>query len=187
MFEVDTPEGKKCLVQLIGPRSYRMGDLMARRGQTLTVSKRTRDYLVRKTGGAWADYDPTPIEPVEELMPPQFGEPGGPSIDMSDIDVKKNPALSQEQALALANMKGPVDMTPDSPDIADLSQKAQGQAEQPDESGDLSSKDLKAGAAQASGGASAKGGLKVTTKPAEPKAEAQAAPAPKAKAAVTVD
>lgn len=205
MFEVDTPNGKKYMVQLVGPKSYRMGSLMAMRGQTLTVSKRTRDYLVRKTDGAWIDFDPTPEEPVEELFPPQFGEAGGPSIDMDDIDPQANPALSMDQARALAakggevasneGQTGPVSIEDGVPgiDTADLKQDPDGAPEGNSEDGDISGADLKGGAAKpATGGASAtkpakpaqakpKGGVKVQN---APKATAKAKPK---ETAVTVE
>lgn len=105
MFKVETPEGPKYMVVLTGPKSYRFGDMHVYRGGTLTVSKRTRDYLVKKTG-YFSDYDPTPSEPVEELFPPQFGEIGGPSIDLADFDPKANPALTQAQAAQLVAQMG---------------------------------------------------------------------------------
>jgi hypothetical protein len=183
MFAVKMADGtEKYLVQLVGPKSYRMGNLMAYRGQTLTVSKRTRDYLVRKTGGAWQDFDPTPPEPVQEILPPQFGEPGGPVIDLDDIDPKKNPALSMQHALQLAgvevptNTTGPV-MTGDLIDPADLGQKPSGAIDVPDGSGDMTGADLKG--AVTSGGKSAPAtGVKIVQKPT---------PAPVKPGAVTVE
>lgn len=197
MFKVDTPQGERFMVQLVGPASYRMGALMAYRGQTLTVQKRTRDYLVRKTNGAWKDFDPTPPEPVDEILPPQFGEEGGPAIDLDDIDPGANPPMSMAHAMQLAGRgagkevpsnAGPVQMTEDDIpgiDTADLAQAPSGAPAAPQEAGDISGADLKGGKAPASGGASAaspakasgKGGVKMTTKP---KATAQATPKPAA-------
>lgn len=196
MFMVKTADGlDKYLVQLVGPRSYRMGNSMTHRGQTLTVSQRTREYLVRRTNGAWVDFDPTPPEPIEELMPPQFGDYNGPSIDMADIDPIKNPALSMEHAVKLAahgaevtnpyqaRSGGAYDGVPMGIDPDDLDQAAAGAVDAPDGSGDLSGADLKSSLATA-GGKSAvnpvKGGLKMTTK------AVPVAAVPKA-GAVTVD
>jgi len=196
MFKVITPQGDdRYMVQLVGPASYRMGNLRAWRGQTLPVTKRTRDYLVRKTNGAWQDFDPAPQEPVEELMPPQFGEEGGPMIDMEDIDPSTNPPLSMEHAMALAAKGQGGEVPTNGPiyaegadvsgiDPADLNQKPMGSPDVPDESGDMTSADLgKGGAKKATGGATAgstakaagKTGVKFTTK-ATPKADASADP-----------
>jgi len=145
MYEVKTADGLKYVVQLVGPRSYRMGGQMTYRGQTLTVTKRTRDYLVRKTDGAWADYDPTPPEPVDEILPPQFGEAGGPMIDMDDIDPKANPPLSPEQAAQLAGHEVATHTATEEDagiDTADLAAAPVGPIDVPNESGDLTGKDL---------------------------------------------
>ena len=181
MFKVMTADGPKYMVQLVGPASYRMGGQITFRGSTLTVSERTRKYLVRKTAGAWVDFDPTPAEEIEEVMPPQFGESGGPSIDMEDLDPKKNPPLSMAQAAALAGtevdqMGDPVDMTPDGPDLADLTQQPSAKVvDTAAGSGDMSGADLKQAKTPAPGGKSAAktvkavpaktGGVKVTNAP----------------------
>jgi len=102
MFKVNTPDGEKYMVQLVGPRSYRMGGLKVMRGGTVTVAKKTRDYLVKTLNGAFVDYDPTPAMEVEELAFPQMGDQPSDLVDMADLDGKNNPALSQEQAAALA-------------------------------------------------------------------------------------
>lgn len=174
MHKVNTPDGERYLVQLVGPASYRLGGQITYRGQTLTVTKKTRDYLVRKTRGAWADFDPNPPEPVQEVLPPQFGEPGGPAIDMDDLDPEKNPALSMQQAQALAEKSGPIDPIPDSPDMSDLNQKPAGSKDQGDGSGDMTSADLKSGQkASGGGGATAKkAGVNIKTKPATKDADA---------------
>lgn len=172
MFMITAPDGsEKYLVQLVGPKSYRMGELKALRGQSLPVSKRTRDYLVRRTGGAWVDFDPTPAEPVEEILPPQFGEVGGPAIDMADIDPTLNPAMSVDLARRLAMNGAEVAQgryTPgeDGIDTADLAATPVGAPSVPDGSGDMTGKDLKA-STQAQGGQTAKKGLVVSTKPAQ--------------------
>lgn len=161
MYKVKTADGEdRYLVQLVGPKSYRMGNQVTYRGQTLTVTKRTRDYLVRKTKGAWRDFDPTPPEPIEEVLPPQFGEVGGPLIDMGDLDPEANPALTMDQAHALAERSGavPLTPTPDSPDPDDLTTQPGGQMESAGGSGDMTGADLKGGKAPASGGATAKKG-----------------------------
>jgi hypothetical protein len=170
MFKVDTPEGEKYLVQLVGPASYRMGGQITYRGSTLTVTKKTRDYLVRKTNGAWADFDPTPEEPIQEVMPPQFGEPGGPAIDMGDIDPEANPPLSMDHARALAMRTGNIpDAAPEAPDMADLSQKAAPPVTAPEGRGDMTSADL--ATTPPKGGKTAstprKGGVTVGSKKAE--------------------
>lgn len=183
MFKVDTPDGERFLVQLVGPRSYRMGNQVTYKGQTLPVSKRTRDYLVRKTNGAWVDYDPTPVEPVEEILPPQFGEPGGPMIDMADIDPSRNPALSLEHAQLLASraLTGAIpehsayagDLLGDAgPDIADLSQKPLGKPLTDSGSGDMTAADLKGAVSPAKPMAPAKATVKIN-----PSKEAAAVPA----------
>lgn len=195
MYKVKTPDGERFLVQLVGPKSYRMGAQLTYRGQTLTVTKRTRDYLVRKTSGAWADFDPTPVEPIEEVMPPQFGEPGGPMIDMNDIDPAKNPAMSMDHAhqLAAKGSENHVDVTdayaqyagagvaPSAPDVEDLSQQPTGSVAPSDEAGDLGAKDLKPdqkatsggkAAATAKGAAKPKGGVVLKNQPAPADAEA---------------
>ena len=162
MYEVNTPDGPRFLVQLIGPRSYRMGNQLTHRGQTLTVSKRTRDYLVRKTAGAWADFDPTPAEPVEEIMPPQFGEYGGPAIDMDDIDASKNPAMSMEHAHLLAARGREVPTN--GPQATPTAQQAAPASER----GDMTSGDLKGGATPANGGKTAetpKGNMQIKNAP----------------------
>jgi len=185
MFKVDTPEGEKYLVQLVGPASYRMGAQITYRGGTLPVTKRTRDYLVRKTKGAWADFDPTPEEPIIEYFPPQFGEQGGPSIDMSDMDPTTNPPMTMGFARQLAARTGNLpDTAPDGPDVADLSQSAIPAAQNMEGCGDMTSADLTtSNKAHGGGGKTAeakKGGVTVTT------AKKTAAPA-KAADAVTVE
>lgn len=155
MYKVQTADGEKYLVQLVGPRSYRMGGQITRRGGTLTVSKKTRDYLVRKTQGAWADFDPTPPEPIEELMPPQFGEPGGPMIDMDDIDPKRNPSLTMEQAAKLAGVEVAVN-EPVGPDMEDLNQKPTAPPPSDEGKGDMTGADLGGAKAKGGGGATAK-------------------------------
>jgi hypothetical protein len=178
MFKVDTPEGEKYMVQLVGPASYRMGGQITFRGSTLTVTKKTRDYLVRKTNGAWADFDPTPEEPIQEVLPPQFGEPGGPAIDLADIDPEANPPLTMEHARALAMRTGNIpDAAPDAPDMDDLSQKAAPPDAAAEGRGDMTSADLattppKGGKPATSG---RKGGLTVgTKKPSAPAKDADA-------------
>jgi len=100
---------------------------MARRGQCLPVAKKTRDYLVRKTNGAWKDFDPeVPEEEIDHVLPPQFGEEIGPQIDLDDVNPETNPPISMEHAMALA-AKSEGDFTPNgSGDIkgADLAAKA---------------------------------------------------------------
>lgn len=176
MFAVKMADGtEKYLVQLVGPKSYRMGNLMAYRGQTLTVSKRTRDYLVRKTGGAWQDFDPTPPEPIAEVLPPQFGEPGGPVIDLEDIDPKKNPALSMQHAMQLAGVEVPTNTLHASADLidpADLGQAPTGAIQMPDGSGDMTKADLKG--AVAGGKAAPASGVKMMNKPAPVAAQPKA-------------
>jgi len=108
MFTVQVDGETKYMVQLTGPASYRYGELHVRRGGTLTVTKRTRDYLVKSTG-FFADYDPTPAEPIEELLPPQMGGDRGPLIDDADLDAKNNPPLTQAEAYALAQQGQSVD------------------------------------------------------------------------------
>lgn len=176
MFAVKTSDGtEKYLVQLVGPKSYRMGNLMSFRGQTLTVSKRTRDYLVRKTNGAWQDFDPTPPEPILEVLPPQFGEPGGPMIDMEDINPKTNPAMSMQHAMMLAGgevpsntpadpVGGPLDGGAASIDAEDLGQKPKGPIAAPDGAGDMMKTDLK-GAVVSGGKAAPVSGVKIINKP----------------------
>jgi hypothetical protein len=105
MFKVETPDGPRYMVQLVGPRSYRYKGMMITRGGTLTVKKRTRDYLV-KTTGFFADFDPTPAEPIDVVNPPQFGDDYGPKVDEYDFDMVANPPLSQEEAIALAAKSG---------------------------------------------------------------------------------
>lgn len=173
MFKVDTPEGERYLVQLVGPKSYRMGGQITYRGGTLTVTKRTRDYLVRSTKGAWADFDPEPVEEVQEVLPPQFGEPGGPMIDMGDIDPQKNPPMSMDHARQLAAKSGALSGGPSDPgpDPDDLQQAATAPAPAQDEAGDMTSADLK-GKTGGSGGAGASkkpGNVKVTGSPASAK------------------
>jgi len=173
MFKVNTADGERFLVQLVGPSSYRMGGQITYRGGTLTVTKRTRDYLVRKTAGAWADFDPMPEEPINEVMPPQFGEPGGPMIDMDDIDPEKNPPMSMDHARQLAIRSGHVpESLPDSPDVADLSQQAAPPPQEAEGRGDMTSADLKPDQKARGGGGKAataprKGGVTVETKPAK--------------------
>lgn len=170
MYAVNTPDGEKFLVQLVGPSSYRMGNQITYRGGTLTVSKRTRDYLVRKTNGAWADFDPTPEEPIEEVMPPQFGEPGGPSIDMDDIDPEKNPPMSMEHAQQLAAMSGNIPEDVQTPDMADLNQTPTKPEPSMAGSGDMTGADLKQGQkVSGGGGKTAQAKAKPKPKPAAPK------------------
>jgi len=168
MFEVNTPEGVRYLVQLVGPASYRMGGQITYRGGTLTVTKRTRDYLVRKTKGAWRDFDPNPAEEVEEVMPPQFGEPGGPMIDMSDMDPEKNPPMTMDHARALAAKSGREAAAHPAagPDPGDLSQAPEQPAPAQDGSGDMTAADLTAGQATGGGGkTAAKSADKTSGKP----------------------
>ena len=174
MFKVTTAEGDKFLVQLIGPKSYRMGNQITHRGGTLTVSKNTRDYLVRKTQGAWADFDPTPQDEIQEIMPPQFGDVTEPLINRADLDPKTNPPMTMEHARVLASRE--VDLAskagntrvadPAGPDVADLSQRAKPVSGDDEGRGDMTSKDLNQGKAPASGGktATAKGGMTIETK-----------------------
>lgn len=174
MYTVNTPEGERFLVQLVGPRSYRMGEQITYRGQTLTVTKRTRDYLVRKTKGAWKDFDPAPPEEIEPVFPPQFGEPNGPMLDMSDLDPAKNPSLTMDQAINLAARTGAVPMsrTPEAPDMDDLRQRPTGGAEGAgDGRGDMTGADLKPGQKAHGGGGSTakKGGVTIATKQQAPK------------------
>lgn len=191
MFEVKTADGMKYMVQLVGPASYRMGGQITYRGQTLTVTKRTRDYLVRKTGGAWLDFDPTPAEPIDEVMPPQFGRSTGPEIDMDDVDPQKNPPLSLENAHSLAQQGAEVALNAGAGatgpiDTADLQQAPEGAGTTPDGSGDMSGADLKKATAPASGGktaAKASANVKIT---GTPKQEAQSESKAPAKAAVEV-
>lgn len=172
MFKVNTPQGERFMVQLVGPSSYRMNNQITYRGQCLTVQRRTRDYLVRQTNGAWKDYDPTPAQAdFDPVFPPQFGREGGPRIDMDDIDPKSNPAISMEHALQLAAQGGEVatnmpDYEPEGLDTADLDQAPSGAPEAPSEAGDMSSADLKTAKAPGAGGKTAEktGGVKVTTK-----------------------
>lgn len=117
MFLVQTPEGERCMVQLTGAASYRMRhpsnpekSLYVTRGGTLTVSKTLRDYLVKKTPH-FSDFDPTPVEEVDEILPPQFGGPALPEMDEGDFDMKANPVLTIEQAQALAAAQAKADMT----------------------------------------------------------------------------
>lgn len=105
MFKVNTPQGEKFIVQLVGPLSYAIGGMRVARGGTLTVSKRSRDYLVHKTSGAFADFDPTPAVPVDEYRMPQFGE-RVEEFDAADFDPRANPAMSQAAAIALAAQSG---------------------------------------------------------------------------------
>lgn len=184
MFKVQTQDGERYLVQLVGPSSYRMGGQITYRGGTLTVTKRTRDYLVRKTKGAWADFDPTPEEPVEEVLPPQFGDTGGPSIDMDDIDPERNPPMSMAHAqqLAARHSEGPV-RAPDSPDMADLEQRAAPAPRSEEGRGDLTSGDLQTTPPKGGQTAPKKGGVKVSTKGGASKA----AESPKEAEATTVD
>lgn len=100
-FKVMTPEGEKCMVILTGPSSYRLNNLFVKRGDVITVTERTRNYLVRRTG-FFADFDPTPAEPLETFLPSQFGVPKDDLVDADDFDPTKNPSLSTEQAAALA-------------------------------------------------------------------------------------
>jgi len=108
MFTVQTADGTRYMVQLTGPRSYRFKGMHITRGGTLTVQKRTRDYLVKNTG-FFKDFDPTPAEPIDEIFPPQFGDINGPGVDDDDFDMKANPPLTQEQAIALASAGAVVD------------------------------------------------------------------------------
>ena len=157
MYKVNTPDGEKYMVQLVGPASYRLKGTMAVRGQTLTVSKRTRDYLVRKCNGAWDDYDPTPAEPIDAIRPPQFGDNLGPVVDSGDFDMDSNPPLSMEQAAQLAGHIPVADQGPAfdpadldaAPQPAPAEQKTKAAA---DERGDMSSADLKPSQKNSSGG-----------------------------------
>lgn len=176
MFVVQTPQGEKYMVQLTGARTYRQGALFCRRGGTLTVTRKTRDYLVKHTG-QFSDFDPTVNDPVEEVLPPQFGDDqdrGG--IDPADLeDLASNPPLSQAEALNLAR-KGHfvdqhgrkiADVDPD--DLVDT-----GAAEANAERGDITGDDLpkpttKGGATAQKAGAAKKAG--VTVKPKAPAQE----------------
>jgi len=184
MFEVNTPDGPRFLVQLVGPRSYRMGAQITHRGQTLPVSKRTRDYLVRKTAGAWVDFDPTPAEPIEEVMPPQFGEASGSAIDLDDIDPKKNPAISMEHAAQLAARGREVPTNraetrpagPQSDETPHRDPTLPQSTIDTSERGDMTSADLKGGKTPAPGGKTAEaktGGVTVKQAPTKAKAKPQ--------------
>lgn len=144
MFTVNTPEGTRYMVVLTGPRSYRYGNMHVHRGGVLTVTKKTRDYLVKKTG-FFSDYDPAPENPVEEIFPPQFGEDTGPQVEVEDFDMKTNPPLSQEQAMGLAAKGQAVDQNGKTVPVHNPAD---------DEKGDLTSADL--AGTPPKGGASAK-------------------------------
>lgn len=175
MYKVNVDGEEKYLVQLVGPNSYYlMGGQRVMRGGTLTVTKRTRDYLVRKTNGAWRDFDPTPDEPIEELFPPQFGEQGGPEIDMDDLDPEKNPAMTMDHARQLAARSGEAS-GPGGIDPGDLSAPAgKPDSASAEGSGDMTSADLKGSQKAGSGGQTASK-PKGTTFSSKPKTTAQKA------------
>lgn len=172
MFQVNTPDGPRYMVVLVVPKSYRLGSLHVMRGGVLTVTRKTRDYLVKRTG-FFADYDPMPAEPIEEVLPPQFGMPRGDVMDLSEFDPKRNPPLTQAEAAALAahgstvNQNG-VTVNEDGEEEGAYP-KANPAAFKDDTSGDMTAKDLKKGGSlvgSAPAPASKKGGYKATGGPA---------------------
>lgn len=99
MFKVDTAEGPRFLVMLTGPRSYTLNGRRIARHETLTVTDRTRKYLL--STGMFSDYDPTPAMPPERNLPPQFGGTAQARFDASDF-AGDNPPLNVADAMLLA-------------------------------------------------------------------------------------
>lgn len=165
MFQVETQDGPRYMVTLVGPRSYTPhGGKPISRGQTITVTKSTRDYLVKRTK-YFADYSPEIAEDIEEALPPQFGQDAPELFNPSDFDFGKNPPLSMDQAAMLAERGNHVNQNGEKIDADD--DEAQGinpaALQGPSERGDMTGTDLKAGQKNKQGGS------QTAAAPAKPK------------------
>ena len=98
MSKVQTKDGERHLVVLTGPASYTIKGRRVERGSVITVTERTRRYLVAT--GMWRDYDPTPAAEPDPVMGPQFGEQPE-KFDAGDF-ARDNPPLTSDDLRGLA-------------------------------------------------------------------------------------